>query len=227
MWEDIPQPQFRPRLAATFFRRLPPQAGWPAGGSFLENVCAELSFGDNQGPPSAACPTPWGCFVFAFQQVTSAKFPVTTGGSMIFVESGGWLTPARRGLSSGPVAAGQAPCRRAVPWVHLPFVKAELQVFPHRKALSLHGRRAHGLGCLMRAHSGLSGRVGSPRRSLKDSFVWVGACGHDFVLKNLNSWSCGRTQAVLKASNKISSPRCLCLSSILGSHRGGPSRDRR
>lgn len=88
MWEDIPQPQFRPRLAATFFGRLPPQAGWPAGGSFLGNVCAELSFGDNRGPPSAACPTLWGCFVFAFQQVTSAKFPVTTGGSMIFVESG-------------------------------------------------------------------------------------------------------------------------------------------
>lgn len=171
MWEDIPQPQFSSRLAATFFRRLPPQAGWPAGGSFLENVCAELSFGDSQGPPSAACPTPWGCFVFAFQQVTSAKFLVTNRGFYDICRVGGWLTPVRRGLSSGPVAVGQAPCRRAVPWAHLPFVKAELQVFPHRKALSLRGRRAHetspqgphGLGCLMRAHSGLSGRVGSPR----------------------------------------------------------------
>lgn len=104
---------FQPQVGRNLLPKAP-SPGWLAskGGSFLENVRTELSFGDNQGPPSAACPTPWGCFVFAFQQVTSAKFPV--GLHRVFYDIcrvGGWLTPARRveDFLQGPWLLGKRP----------------------------------------------------------------------------------------------------------------------
>lgn len=61
-----------------------------------------------------------------------------------------------------------------MPWAHLPFVKAELQAFPHRKALSLRGYGP--MGSHLKVHVALAVWEGGVSTMILKGFLCVGGC---------------------------------------------------
>lgn len=147
------------------------------------------------GPTFCQMSDPMGLFCVCISASDFWEVP-NARGSMTFVGTGGSSPLHVEDFLQGPCCWASGPGRRAcLPWAHLPFVKAELKVHPHRRECQPgwappRGPRRAVAQRLLAAWAGLSGRgsqwavgrVGVSTVILK-GFLCGWVCGLDFVLR--------------------------------------------
>ena len=132
------------------------------------------------GPTSCQVSDPMGLSRVCISASDFWEVPAARG-SMTFVGIRGSAPLLVEGFLQGPWLLGRPAWGAGVPVAaHLPFVKAELKVHPHREerqpgwARKDHAEPPRGLGCLVRAHSGLRERAAVSTTILKGFLCgWV------------------------------------------------------